>query len=138
MLRLDPGSHKSYVILGRARRGTYPVELSTLRLKPEERAKLSQACPYFSDRYLDYLESIKLDPKEQVKLEFTPKGNEGMGEIGCSIQGVWRDTILYEVPILAICELFCLVLTFSINIAVSEAYFNFVDTDWEMDRVQGK
>jgi nicotinic acid phosphoribosyltransferase len=38
-------------------------------------------------------------------LEFVPKGDDGMGEITCSIEGVWRETILYEVPILAICKL---------------------------------
>jgi nicotinate phosphoribosyltransferase len=77
-----------------------------LKLQPEERVKLAQACPYFSDRYLDYLENLTLDPKEQVKLSFEQKGIQGMGEINCSIEGVWRDTILYEVPILAICKLF--------------------------------
>jgi len=81
------------------------LELSTLKLQPEERKRLKEACPYFSDSYLDYLQGMTLHPEEQVKLEFVPKGDDGMGEITCSIEGVWRETILYEVPILAICEL---------------------------------
>jgi nicotinate phosphoribosyltransferase len=76
-----------------------------LKLRPEERTQLKEACPFFSDEYLDYLQGIRLHPEQQVQLEFVPKGDDGMGEITCSIQGVWRETILYEVPILAICKL---------------------------------
>ena len=76
---------------------------SEVTARREERLK--EACPYFSDSYLDYLQGMTLHPEEQVKLEFVPKGDDGMGEITCSIEGVWRETILYEVPILAICEL---------------------------------
>lgn len=77
--------------------------LSTLRLQPEEKDKLRVACPYFSEEYLDFLSNIKLHPDEQVKLTFVPKGAEGLGEIECEIKGIWKETILYEVPILAIC-----------------------------------
>jgi nicotinate phosphoribosyltransferase len=74
-----------------------------LKLQPEEREKLQGACPYFSEKYLDYLTNMALQPKDQVKLDFVPTTDSGMGEITCSIEGLWRDTILYEVPILAIC-----------------------------------
>jgi nicotinate phosphoribosyltransferase len=75
-----------------------------LKLQPEERKRLKEACPYFSDSDLDYLQGMSLHPEDQVKLEFVPKRDDGMGEITCSIEGVWRETILYEVPILAICK----------------------------------
>jgi nicotinate phosphoribosyltransferase len=78
--------------------------LSSLKLQPEEKVKLKEAGPYFSHKYLDFLSNMTLHPEEQVKLDFVPKGDEGMGEITCSIAGVWRETILYEVPILAICK----------------------------------
>lgn len=79
------------------------IELSTLKLRPEEREKLSQACPYFTEGYLDFLSQITLHPDQQVKLDFIPKGDDGLGEITCQIEGIWKETILYEVPILAIC-----------------------------------
>ncbi|WVQ96831.1 nicotinate phosphoribosyltransferase [Kwoniella sp. CBS 9459] len=93
--------------------------LSELQLTPEERDALCKAYPYFSDKYLDYLQSMRLNPIDQVKLTFHPSSVDGKyGEIGCQIQGPWRDTILYEVPIMSI---------------LSEGYFKFVDTDWNMD-----
>ncbi|OWZ47494.1 nicotinate phosphoribosyltransferase [Cryptococcus neoformans] len=97
-------------------------DLSKLKLAPEERKELSKACPYFSESYLDYLSNMQLDPVKQVKLTFISQGSnekgEEMGEIGCVIEGPWKDTILYEVPIMAI---------------LSEGYFKFVDTDWDYD-----
>ncbi|KAL1412964.1 nicotinate phosphoribosyltransferase [Vanrija albida] len=91
--------------------------LGELRLKPEERKRLQEACPYFPDSYLDFLTNIRLTPKEQVRLTFIA-GEDGLGEIACEIEGPWRETILYEVPIMAI---------------ISEGYFKFVDTDWSTD-----
>lgn len=79
--------------------------LGDLRLTDEERRRLAAACPYFPDSYLDFLASIHLHPKEQVRLQFHPKGSDDMGEISCEIEGLWRECILYEVPIMAISEL---------------------------------
>lgn len=56
------------------------------------------------------------------------------GEIECHIEGVWRECILYEVPIMSICKS-------SVEIMltkVSEGYFKFVDTDWNYDGQQGE
>ncbi|WVQ73917.1 nicotinate phosphoribosyltransferase [Cryptococcus sp. DSM 104548] len=96
--------------------------LADLRLTEHERSYLSKSCSYFPSSYLDYLQSVRLDPINQVKLSFVPKETneegEEMGEILCEIVGPWRDTILYEVPIMAI---------------LSEGYFKFVDTDWNLD-----
>lgn len=78
--------------------------LSTLALTDEERTSLTKACPYFSSTYLDYLASLRLRPKEQVELTFHPvSGSDGMGEIQCVIKGLWKEVILYEVPIMSIC-----------------------------------
>jgi nicotinate phosphoribosyltransferase len=76
--------------------------LSTLRLHPEEREALAQACPYFPEFYLDYLSSLILRPQEQVNLIFHPKDSSDMGEIECVIRGLWKECILYEVPIMSI------------------------------------
>jgi nicotinate phosphoribosyltransferase len=79
-----------------------------LKLQSAERDALAQTCPYFPASYLDYLSSMQLHPQEQVKLHFIPKEGKQdpklgqMGTIECSIEGYWRDVILYEVPILAI------------------------------------
>ena len=82
------------------------IELDQLKLSPQERAALSKACPYFPTSYLDYLSSMRLDPVKQVKMTFVPKGDDGqLGEIECAITGLWRDCILYEVPIMSISEL---------------------------------
>lgn len=75
--------------------------LEELRLTDEERRRLKAACPYFPDSYLDFLASIRLDPRKQVTLEFFP-GADGTGEIACRIEGPWRECILYEIPVMAI------------------------------------
>ncbi|WWC70640.1 nicotinate phosphoribosyltransferase [Kwoniella pini CBS 10737] len=95
------------------------LRLSEVQLQPEERIKLKEAYPWFPDTYLDYLQHMQLNPIKQVELSFHPKSDDGSsGEIGIIIKGPWRDTILYEVPIMSI---------------LSEGYFKFVDTDWNDD-----
>lgn len=64
-----------------------------------------------------------MHPREQVTATFKPvDGNAGtddeVGEIDISIKGKWVEAILYEIPILAL---------------TSEAYFKFMDTDWNYD-----
>jgi len=51
-------------------------------------------------------------PEKQVNLQY----DEEKQNISIVMHGRWIDTILYEIPILAL---------------VSEAYFRFVDTDWD-------
>ncbi|KAK4686257.1 nicotinate phosphoribosyltransferase, partial [Tremellales sp. Uapishka_1] len=97
--------------------------MSSLRLTSEERVALAKACPYFPQSYLDYLSEISLDPQSQVALKFLSKSTEGeieLGEIECVIEGVWRDCILYEVPVMSI---------------ISEGYFKYTDTDWKLDDI---
>ena len=80
-------------------------------------------CKYLTKDYLDYLKEFQLRPREQVKTTFVPTGeNTGadsdLGDIDMEIRGTWGETILYEIPILAL---------------TSEAYFRFMDTDWNYD-----
>lgn len=79
------------------------ADLETLHLTQEERRRLAVACPYFPESYLDFLQQLRLNPREQVRLAFIEK-EDGMGEIECEISGPWRDCILYEIPIMATSE----------------------------------
>lgn len=115
------------------------LALSKLRLLPDERRFLEENCPYFHAEYLDFVENLQLDPKNQVQVTFKPQAEqdspaaaistpdeesdarnakrrkveaagsssaEEMGLIEMDIQGPWRDCILYEVPLMAICKFF--------------------------------
>lgn len=62
--------------------------------------------------YIDSLREFKFDPELQIKLRNTETNLE---DFSIEVSGLWYDTILYEIPLLAL---------------VSEAYFKFVETDW--------
>jgi nicotinate phosphoribosyltransferase len=100
-----------------------PAELGNISLSGEEYAFLKTHCDYLTADYLDFLKEFQLRPREQVKMSFTPQGvddgsQDVIGEVDIAIEGAWVDTILYEIPILAL---------------TSEAYFRFMDTDWSYD-----
>lgn len=99
-------------------------KLGNIRLSDEEQEWLRKTCPYLKPEYLAFLKSFSLKPKEQVILEFTPLEKnssedsdvEQVGDVSIHVKGLWIDTILYEIPLLAL---------------TSEAYFKFVDRDWD-------
>lgn len=99
-------------------------KLGHIALSKEEEAFLRERCPYLSEEYINWLRSFRLRPREQVKLVFTPsantveQGEKQVGDVTIHIEGLWVDTILYEIPILAL---------------TSEAYFKFEDTAWTYD-----
>lgn len=67
-------------------------------------------------------------PREQVTTTFSPVGEDSgadsdEGDIDIQIKGTWVDTILYEIPMLAL---------------TSEAYFRFMDTDWNYEGQEEK
>lgn len=102
---------------------TQVEKLGNIRVTDEEIKWLEKTCPYFSKEYLDFLKNFYLRPVEQLGLTFSPvegsaEGDAQPGEVAISISGIWVETILYEIPLLAL---------------VSEAYFKFVDTDWNHD-----
>jgi len=80
---------------------------------------LKKTCPYLNAQYLHFLSTFRLQPSKQLKLVFTPTNDTGsdddLGDFRIHTEGLWLDTILYEIPLLAL---------------VSEAYFKFVETDW--------
>lgn len=99
------------------------VELGNISLSDEEYRFLKTHCDYLSPDYLEFLRDFQLRPREQVAVTFTPVGDDNgsqdlIGDIDIKISGTWLDTILYEIPILAL---------------TSEAYFKFMDPDWNYD-----
>ncbi|RMZ91050.1 hypothetical protein DV736_g1719, partial [Chaetothyriales sp. CBS 134916] len=93
------------------------AKLADLTLTPRELRFLRKNCPYLPEEYLVYLQSFHLRPADQVILSFRQTDGD-FGDIHIQIKGKWVETILYEIPLLAL---------------TSEAYFKFVDTDWTHD-----
>lgn len=94
-----------------------------MTLSGDEVQFLREKCPYLGEDYIRYMSNFKLRPVEQVEIKRHPPQDSGaVSDVGCSIElhikGRWVDTILYEIPILAL---------------ASEAYFKFCDTDWTYD-----
>lgn len=98
-------------------------KLGSIVVTDEEVKWLGKTCPYFSKEYLEYLRGFHLKADEQVELKFTPdqdaEGDDVPGDISLETRGLWVETILFEIPLLAL---------------VSEAYFKFVDRDWTHHR----
>lgn len=92
--------------------------LADLRFSNEDVEYLAREIPYLPAKYLHYIEhKFALNPKEQIEMSYEPvKDQEDMYQLHILVKGLWVETILYEIPILAL---------------LSEAYFKFVDTDWD-------
>ncbi|KAF8622569.1 hypothetical protein AX15_006917 [Amanita polypyramis BW_CC] len=87
---------------------------SGLALTPAEKEWLKRTCPYLAPDYLSYLSAYRFKP-DQVDVTFIPVTDE-LGSISIEVSGLWAETILWEVPLMA-----CL----------SETYFQVVVTDWD-------
>ncbi|KAK5634817.1 hypothetical protein RRF57_010530 [Xylaria bambusicola] len=103
-------------------------KLGHISLKDEELRFLKSHCTYLTEAYLGFLSEFRLSPREQLKPIFNPIGEDTgaddvIGDIHIEISGKWVDTILYEIPLLAL---------------TSEAYFKFMDTDWTYDGQEEK
>ncbi|KAG8908353.1 nicotinate phosphoribosyltransferase [Tulasnella sp. 403] len=99
-------------------------QLENVQLTDQELVWLRKACPYFKSGYLDFLSRFRFKPKEQVTLRFTPSSDSPeWGDLDIDFKGKWSETILYETPVMAI---------------VSEAYFKHVDTDWTLEKQEGR
>lgn len=91
--------------------------MENLRFTDDEISYLKKAVPYLPQNYLDYLREFQLNPKDQVIFTSESSSNgSGKFNLDLLVKGKWCETILYEIPILSI---------------VSEAYFKFVDVDWD-------
>jgi len=76
-----------------------------------EELKFLAELPFIHADFIEFLRSFKLHAKD-VKVEFKD------GQLVLWTEGKWVDTILWEVPLMAI---------------ISETYFEVVDQDWKSD-----
>ncbi|KAF7725885.1 nicotinate phosphoribosyltransferase [Apophysomyces ossiformis] len=88
-------------------------DMNNLALTAKER-EFMLSLPYFDESYISYLSNFRYRPLEQVKTRFDPATED----FELEVTGLWHEVILYEVPLLAL---------------ISEAYFRFVDRDWNYD-----
>ncbi|KAL1952826.1 hypothetical protein VTO42DRAFT_4115 [Malbranchea cinnamomea] len=102
-------------------------KLGNITVTPEELEFLNAHCPYLNSAYLRYLSTFRLQPSEQIQVTFSPINDSGadsdLGDVTMSIRGLWVETILYEIPLLAL---------------TSEAYFKWCDTDWDYHQQEEK
>ncbi|KAM7224365.1 putative nicotinate phosphoribosyltransferase [Rhypophila decipiens] len=103
-------------------------KLGNISLSAEELEYLKTHCPYLTPEYLEFLQEFRLRPREQVTITFIPvaedTGSESdIGDIHIAIAGTWLETILYEIPLLAL---------------TSEAYFKHMDPDWTYEGQEEK
>lgn len=96
--------------------------LANISLSESELEFLRSQCKFLHEDYLKYLQTFRLRPDEQIELSFEPV-DDTYGDLHVATKGLWLETILYEIPLLAL---------------TSEAYFKFVDTDWDHDGQEEK
>ncbi|KAL2125169.1 hypothetical protein VTJ04DRAFT_1534 [Mycothermus thermophilus] len=95
-------------------------KLGNISLSLEELNYLKEHCPYLNPAYLEFLSEFRLRPRDQVVLKFIPTepdtgSEDDLGDLDVEISGTWADTILYEIPLLAL---------------TCEAYFKFMEPEW--------
>ncbi|KAI1384213.1 nicotinate phosphoribosyltransferase [Hypoxylon trugodes] len=103
-------------------------KLGNISLSDDELRYLQTHCKYLTPPYLAFLKEFRLKPREQLNPTFVPVGadtgaDDELGDVHIEIRGKWVDTILYEIPLLAL---------------TSEAYFKFMDKDWNYDGQEQK
>jgi nicotinate phosphoribosyltransferase len=87
-------------------------DMAALFLTKEEKNYLAEKYPFFKPTYLSYLYNYRFDP-DQLTIRLTEDG-----DLEIEIDGLWGDTILWEVPLLAL---------------ISETYFEIVGKDWDYE-----
>lgn len=85
--------------------------MSKLKLTDAEYDWMKNNLSFLPIAYRQYLAAYRFNPN-QVIVSLSPTG-----QLEIKIKGKWRDTILWEVPLMAI---------------ISEIYFKYMDTDWSM------
>lgn len=87
-------------------------EMKNLRLTDDEYEWIKKNIYFLGPMYRQYLSNYRFNP-DQVKISLNDEN-----ELNVRIEGKWRENILWEVPLMAL---------------ISEMYFKYVDTNWNMD-----
>jgi len=90
-------------------------EMSKLRLTDDEYEWVKKELYFLDPMYNQYLSNYRFNPK-QVEIHLDDYDN-----LYLEIKGKWRETILWEVPLMSI---------------ISEVYFKYVDNNWIDDKSQ--
>ncbi|KAJ2234820.1 nicotinate phosphoribosyltransferase [Coemansia sp. RSA 485] len=88
--------------------------LSGVVATEQDIAYLRSTCPYLSEGYLQFLSEYRFNPSAEVFCSL----DKDKSALDLTIKGRWSQVILYEIPLLSF---------------ISEAYFKFVDRDWNYD-----
>ena len=86
--------------------------MSVLDMSPSQFEDFKLACPYLHPMYMEALKSFRFNPKN-ITMFLTHDG-----DLDLWINGLWHETILWEVPLMAV---------------ISYVYFHYEDTDWNYD-----
>lgn len=90
-----------------------------LTLEEDDLDFLREVCPFLKPAYLAFLQSLRLEHKNHVLLDFQhsegPEDDEELGALRLVVKGPWAQATSYEVPLLML---------------VFEAYFRFMDSGW--------
>lgn len=68
--------------------------MEDLYLSPDEESFLRERCYYFNPTYIDILRGYRYDPSQVMVIQIG-------GDLSVSIKGPWYQTLLWEVPLLA-------------------------------------
>lgn len=89
---------------------------SKLRVTDEELAFLKRHLPFLCDEYFEFVKDFRIDPENEIEITVENPESE-RPEMKVAVRGKWQTVMWYEVPVLA---------------TISEAYFRFVEKDWDM------
>jgi nicotinate phosphoribosyltransferase len=87
--------------------------MKSISLFNDEYLWIKKNIPFLPPNYLEYLKNYRFNP-DQVSINLNKKNN-----LELSIKGLWRDTVLWEVPLMAI---------------ISQLYFSIIDKEWDHDK----
>lgn len=91
--------------------------MKKLRLTDDEYEYIKANIKFLPPMYRQYLSNFRFNP-DQINMVLLENG-----QLDITIKGKWRETILWEVPLMAL---------------ISEIYFKYCDTDWVFDTDEQK